>query len=315
MFLAGPETLPQGIDSSMSLPGAVLVCLGIACLFGLPAGLFLALRDRSKNVTSAWSAVWSVPGGIFSGAMVLVILVYGRGEINAFSAFARERLGPGADNSGLSELAEIMAGSFWGLALMLLYTAGETLKMKLVPLPHERSATSIACENTAGSALESDAAADIRSQVDSLPNEPADRRKTDTTKTLSLWGLAGAFPFVLALLLWKAGITRSYNIALEGCFVLSVSLLWLSYLSEAVSSLIGNDRYVIMNWCPVAFVVAVGVVVGLSYWFAGDFSVKAESESRSIDLFIAGVWVFNRIKEHLAKSTRLQPGSLSTEGT
>lgn len=111
MFLAGPETLPGKIDSSMSLSDAVLGCLSMACLFGFPAGLFLALRDRSKNVPSAWSAVWSVPGSIFSGAMVLVLVVYGLDEINAFSAFARARLGTGAENSGLSELASMLAGS------------------------------------------------------------------------------------------------------------------------------------------------------------------------------------------------------------
>ena len=313
MFLAGPETLPGEIDSSMSLSDAVLGCLGAACLFGLPAGLLLALRDRSKNITSAWSAVWSVPGSIFSGAMVLVLVVFGLGEINAFALFARERLGPGPENSGLSELASMIAGSFWGLALMLFYTSAETLKSKLEPSPPLQSATSLVPETIVGSAQESDTAADTRSQVDSFPTKPANHQKTNDTGKLSLWGLAGAFQFVLAFLIWKAGITRSYNIALEVCYVLSVSLLWLSYLTEAVSSLTENDRYVILNWRPVVFVVAVGVIAGLSYWFAGEFWEKAES--RSLDLFIVGIWVFNRIKERLANSTRLQAGSLVTEGT
>ena len=315
MFLAGPETWPGEMDSRISLSKAVFGCLGMACLFGVPAGLLLAFRDRSKNVPSAWSAVWSVPGGIFSGAMVLVLLVYGLGEINAFAAFARERLGPGPENSGLSELASMIAGSFWGLALMLLYTSAETLKSKLEPSPPMQIATSVAPETIDGSAQESDAAADNHSQVDSLPTQPADHQMPNTSAKLSLWGLAGAFPFMLAFLIWMAGITRSYNMALEVCFGLTVCVIWLSYVSEAVSSISGNDRYVIRNWWPVVFVVAVGVVAGLSYWFAGDFSEKAESESRSIDLFIVGVWVFHRIKERRARSTRLQPGLLVAKGT
>ena len=72
MLLAGPETLPGKMDSSISLSEAAFGSLCMAWFFGVPTGLLLALRDRSKNVPSAWSAVWSVPGSIFSGANVLV---------------------------------------------------------------------------------------------------------------------------------------------------------------------------------------------------------------------------------------------------
>ena len=111
--------------------------------------------------------------------------------------------------------------------------------------------------------------------------------------------MSGAFPFVLALLIWQAGFTRSYNMALEVCFVLSVSILWLSYLSDAVSSLWGNDRYVIMNWFRVVAIAGIGVVGALSFWWDGPVMWE-KTESRSLDLFLIGVWAFNQLKQRRA---------------
>ncbi len=244
-----------------------------------------------------------------------MLVVYGLDEINAFSKFARARLGPDAENSGLNELANMIEGSFWGLALMLFYTSAETLKSKLEPSPRVPSAIFPATETVDGRTQEGDAGADARSELDLLQNQPADHQKPDSTGKFSLWGLAGAFPFVLAFLIWKSGVTRSYNMALEVCFVMTLFTVWLLFLKNALLSLSKNDRYVIMYWRPVAVVVAVGVVVGLSYWFFDDFFEKPETESRSIDLFIAGVWAFSKIKERSTSPTHLQADSAVPRGT
>jgi uncharacterized membrane protein len=120
------QTLLKDFSPILLLQGLA----GMLVLFGLPAGVLLGFLDNRRGNKSGWRAVIIVPAMIVGGFMLFWGILAIPITIGILAHSGSEWLAGGADNALLRQVIGVLAGSCFGLILLAILIANESIKSK-----------------------------------------------------------------------------------------------------------------------------------------------------------------------------------------